>query len=1663
MNMLKRIFATILSVAIILSVVPFAVFATANTTVTVDSVTTALNPGDSFTLSVSVSDNAGFADFTGEVVYDSNVLTPASPFITIGSAVPGHMTLVANDKFNLNTATDNVTVNGEILVLHFVVNADTTAGNTSVSVKLQNDSENNFTNIDGDPVNVSFVQGTVLIKCKKAFYVGDAGYDLFSEALAAVADGGTIKMGKDFVPNPNSNIADNAYFNVLTNRTVVLDLNGYNIGLSTSTISTNGVLQVNAGADLTIINTSDKLSTIDNGAKVTCFLTTTGKITVDSENVLIQNSFSRTGNSIFRSQGNTNTLKLKNGTFPGTVIAGTVNLTVEGGKFTDDPSAYVDSTKYTVSQDGGYYVVSVKSHSHTWGDVVYSWNNDNTACTATRTCTADASHVETAEAQITSEITKAATLTSVGEHTYTATFDEEWASTQTKTVADIPMLSAVCEANGIQYASLADAVAANTSLDDTYVITLIRDCDEETVSYGIFGTLDLSGHTITTLNFNSVTTGTVIKSNWYILAGYYENGIGGIRNGTITNLNLSSNASKKTEITTSDNLTIGTLSCFGNSCFDLSGENSYVEQIICNEVTQPSLIGKESIAVANEFVINSVQFNSVGERLKIYGGTINSLELSGTATCVIYTGTYGFDPTAYLNSDTTYDYFVDPAEGGKYVAYRIPKPLFVIDSTNYKSMADALAALKPGQVIKLGTFDASSKTITIDTSLTDVEEVIFDMNGHSIGGSGISLARLIVTGGGKVKLINTGAAASISSKSQSSVVTLKGGSILTIDAANVTFQNYYQTASSQILFYHSTSESGSVVISNGVFNSILTFAEGTNKNCTMTLLGGSYKLDPSEYLDLDNYHAIKNLVSDYYEVGAHVWGDGVVTTPATFEADGLKTFTCTCGAEKTEVIPKKIAIVGVYDSWEEEFLGYYETIDEAMNNAFRVGTEIRLLCNVDEATITYGRFDKFDLQGHTIGTLNIVGRAYETGLDNAYSIIAGDQYDGICNGTITNLICNPVEGSKLVSLYIGYDITVTNMVCYGISSFTTTRYSNAVIGTLTYNSISNPFINGNPIISTLKIDAVNASGVSITGGNIGTLLVANGCKVLISGGSFGTDPSAYLAPATTAYHYETVKSGDIWNVVKVNEPVFVLNGVNYDTIGNAMSAAKEGDTIVLGSAYTSDVTLVFSKNVTIDLNGHNVGPGKYTYSNVISVNSKVQAKIINTGAPATIQTNSAEYAIELNKSSVTIDSENITLLSTGAGTLFGPFFDMANYAGSVIINNATIPSDNFGIYTSLTINGGHFGFDPSNYVNSSISHIKKNLITDMWDVAPHHVVLDKAIPATTIASGATEGRHCDICGNILVAQTVIPMLVSENEDEAKVEIAVEDGATEVSSDIPNEIFNQKTENEEQKSVSIDVGTVANVTFDAEAAQSILGNAGDSSISIEFGVKTAEESSELVEEVALADVTKVISISLKDENGDDLFNSTNASGSVTVSVPYIPSNSDAAILVFYVNGNEKTLVPVHYENGVLVLTLSHFSDYVICEHDSHTYVDHFCTECGEFDSSLKFFLSVVSGNAVTLAVGDDYNAVVKLPDNSYVNTQSITISAIMQNVSSLGVTGVREHSVTVNTGFGSSEVNLQSWLSNAYAFGGGVVNVTIDGHAVTYTINAIDGRNGNLFR
>ncbi len=81
-----------------------------------------------------------------------------------------------------------------------------------------------------------------------------------------------------------------------------------------------------------------------------------------------------------------------------------------------------------------------EDHQHEWGQPVYTWSEDGKSCTAERVCAGDSSHVEKAEAQVTSQVTVPATCTAKGKTAYTADFAVQWAETQTKVLEDIDQI-----------------------------------------------------------------------------------------------------------------------------------------------------------------------------------------------------------------------------------------------------------------------------------------------------------------------------------------------------------------------------------------------------------------------------------------------------------------------------------------------------------------------------------------------------------------------------------------------------------------------------------------------------------------------------------------------------------------------------------------------------------------------------------------------------------------------------------------------------------------------------------------------------------------------------------------------------------------------------------------------------------------------------------------------------------------------------------------------------------------------------------------------------------------------------------------------------------------------------------------------------------------------
>ena len=146
------------------------------------------------------------------------------------------------------------------------------------------------------------------------------------------------------------------------------------------------------------------------------------------------------------------TIELSTGTITSAVKTA-ATCTVKGT--TTYTAKFSESWATTQTKD----VQDIAATGHSYGSPTYSWSADGKSCTATRVCSKDSSHKETATATITSAVKTAATCTTKGTTTYTAKFSVSWATTQTKDVQDIaakghtevkiPAVAATCTATGL--------------------------------------------------------------------------------------------------------------------------------------------------------------------------------------------------------------------------------------------------------------------------------------------------------------------------------------------------------------------------------------------------------------------------------------------------------------------------------------------------------------------------------------------------------------------------------------------------------------------------------------------------------------------------------------------------------------------------------------------------------------------------------------------------------------------------------------------------------------------------------------------------------------------------------------------------------------------------------------------------------------------------------------------------------------------------------------------------------------------------------------------------------------------------------------------------------------------------------------------------------------
>ena len=214
-------------------------------------------------------------------------------------------------------------------------------------------------------------------------------------------------------------------------------------------------------------------------------------------------------------------------------------------------------------------------------------------------------------------------------------------------------------------------------------------------------------------------------------------------------------------------------------------------------------------------------------------------------------------------------------------------------------------------------------------------------------------------------------------------------------------------------------------------------------------------------------------------------------------------------------------------------------------------------------------------------------------------------------------------------------------------------------------------------------------------------------QILVSGGTFSTDPAANGATLATGY----VANKDESNMYKVakSNPVAEINGDKYDTLSQAIAALEDkGGTIkLLQDINAPSMNYRITENITIDLNGHNItGNGA---EGVFYVYTSGHLTITGDGVITAVENNKAAIAVQVysEKAKVTLEGGTYKQQITNTAD---PHFDLIYvYYGTAEIKGGTYEGatpdwtlnckdDSYKAGTAhITVTGGTFvGFDPAN-------------------------------------------------------------------------------------------------------------------------------------------------------------------------------------------------------------------------------------------------------------------------------------------------------------------------------------------------------------------------------
>ena len=254
-----------------------------------------------------------------------------------------------------------------------------------------------------------------------------------------------------------------------------------------------------------------------------------------------------------------------------------------------------------------------------------------------------------------------------------------------------------------------------------------------------------------------------------------------------------------------------------------------------------------------------------------------------------------------------------------------------------------------------------------------------------------------------------------------------------------------------------------------------------------------------------------------------------------------------------------------------------------------------------------------------------------------------------CNLTLIDMV---VDGSNLSDAYY----KIGNELVLG-ANYTLSNNSKDEAKTL----IQNTEIIARSGENHVAFDSDKKSDVTVKGNSIirGKFEVGKNASLVIIGGTFSSDPSAYVPEGYVATKSATE---EIWTVGEGSTPLVAeINGVKYISLAKALAAAKNGDTVKLVGDTTLRSSVEINKSITLDLNGktiHYTGETQDSATqthralNVTNGNVTIKNGSITTTVAGTDYSTEFDAVVVKSGADVTLKDMNITINDAKGSCLY---------------------------------------------------------------------------------------------------------------------------------------------------------------------------------------------------------------------------------------------------------------------------------------------------------------------------------------------------------------------------------------------------------------------------